>query len=122
MLEPTELRGNFVHRLQPSPANVPTARVRVRLYPDGGLARLRLLGRLTDRGRESHRLMLRNTLPPPDAVAWFQQCIDSEEWARQMTTARPFSSYTEMMETGDRIASLLGLPFDREAMRARLQL
>jgi len=122
LLDPTPLRGDFLQRMQPAPTNTPAERVRFRIYPDGGIARLRLIGSLTDRGRQSHRLLLRNTLPPPDAVAWFQQCLDSEEWARQMTSARPFGSLDQMKESAERIANSLGLTFDAEALRAKLQL
>ena len=122
LLDPTPLRGDFLQRMLPAQTNVPTGRVRVKIYPDGGIARLRLLGSLTDRGRESHRLMLRNTLPPPDAVGWFEQCLDSEEWARQMTSARPFGSMDQMKETAGQIANSLSLEFDAEVLRARLQL
>lgn len=122
LLAPTELRGDFPHRLQPTVLNVPTRRVRLRIYPDGGVGRFRLLGQLTNRGREAHRLLLRNTLPPPDAVAWFEQSIRNEEWARQMTSARPFASMDQMREMGESIAGSLGLDFDAEALRAKLQL
>ncbi len=122
LLAPTPLRGDQIHRLLPAPTNVPTERVRLCIYPDGGIARLRLLGSLTERGRQLHRLFLRNTLPPPDAVAWFQQCVESEEWARQMTSARPFATMDQMKETGIRIAKMLGLTVDADAVRAKLQL
>ena len=122
ILEPTTLRGDTLHRLQPAATNRPAERVRFRIYPDGGIGRLRLFGSLTERGRQMHRLMLRNTLPPPDAVAWFQQCIRSEEWARQMTSARPFASIDQMTDTADRIAHSLGLTVESEALRAKLQL
>lgn len=122
LLTLTTLRSDFLHRMQPTATNLPTERVRFKIYPDGGIARLRLVGSLTDHGRESHRLFLRNTLPPPDAVAWFQQCVESEEWARQMTSSRPFRSLDEMKEAGERIAGSLGLTVDTGAMRAKLQL
>lgn len=122
LLDQTPLRGDQIQRLLPAHTNVPTGRVRLRIYPDGGIARLRLMGALTSYGRESHRLFLRNTLPPPDAVAWFQQCVDSEEWARQMTSTRPFTTMDQMKETGARLASSLGLTFDAGALRAKLQL
>jgi allantoicase len=122
LLDWTPLRGDSVHRLQPGNANVPAERVRLRIYPDGAVARLRLPGHLTERGREAHRLLLRNTAPPPAAVLWFGQCLDSEEWARQMTSARPFASMDEMRETGERIARTLDLSIDAEALRTRLQL
>jgi len=122
LIDLTLLRGDYLHRLQPGFANTPSQRVRLRIYPDGGIARLRLVGHLTPRGRESHRLSLRNTLPPPNAVAWFEQCTGSEEWARQMTSARPFASMDQMLETGERIAGSLGLDADAAAVRAKLQL
>jgi allantoicase len=122
LLDLTALRGNLLHRLQPARSNMPTSRVRLRIYPDGGVARFRLLGNLTERGREAHRLILRNTLPPPNAVAWFEQCLPSEEWARQMTSARPFASMDQMGQTGEQLAELLGLNADIAALRTKLQL
>ena len=86
------------------------------------LSRLRLSGALTAQGHESHKLFLRNTLPPPNAVVWFEQCLDSEEWARQMTIARPFASMEQMNEMGNRIANVLGVPCDAGALRAKLLL
>ena len=122
LLDPTPLHVDQVNRLAPTAANVPVERVRFRIYPDGGVARLRMYGSLTERGREFHRILLRNTLPPPDAVVWFQQCLGSEEWARQMTSARPFANMDQMTETGNRLASVLGLKSDAGALRAKLQL
>ena len=122
LLDPAPLRPDLLHRFQPARTNIPTSRVRFRIYPDGGIARLRLYGHLTDQGRQEHRLILRNTLPPPNAVAWFEPMLDSEEWARQMTSARPFASMHHIIEIGERIATSLGLPFDTEALRAKLQL
>ena len=122
LLDPTRLRGDQAQHLSPSRPNIPVERVCLRIYPDGGIARLRLIGSLTAQGRENHRLLLRNTLPPPDAVTWFQQCLDSEEWARQMTSARPFTSFEQLKNLGDRIASSLGLAYDAQALHARLQL
>jgi allantoicase len=122
LLDWTALRGDVLHRLQPGSRNTPTARVRLRIYPDGAVARLRLPGHLTEQGSRAHRLLLRNTAPPPAAVLWFGQCVDSEEWARQMTSARPFASMDEMSETGERIARALELPVDADALRAKLQL
>jgi hypothetical protein len=48
--------------------------------------------------------------------------LNSEEWARQMTSARPFASMAQMKEIGERVATSLGLPLDAEALRAKLQL
>ena len=122
LLERVALRGDQLHRFAPAAGNVATDRVRFRIFPDGGVARLRLFGALTAAGVESYRIFLLNTLPPPDAVAWFQQCIDSEEWARQMTSGRPFVTLNQMRETGERVAELLGLRYDAAALRTKLQL
>ena len=122
LLDPIRLAGDQTLRFLPSAANIPASRVCLKIYPDGGIARLRLFGSLTEHGHENHRMLLRNTLPPPDAVVWFQQCFNNEEWARQMTSARPFPSLEQMKETGDHIASVLGLRYDAGALRAKLQL
>jgi len=122
LIDSTALRGDHLHRLEPGKSNVPTERVRLKIYPDGGVARLRLYGHLTDAGRQSHRLLLRNTLPPPNAIAWFEQALQSEEWARQMTSARPFASMDQMVDVGERVAGTLGLEADEGVLRSKLQL
>lgn len=68
ILPRTRLQPDTRHRfrLVPGPA---VDQVRLDVYPDGGLARLRLYGELTEAGRA--RLLLRwfNLLPPGQALA-----------------------------------------------------
>jgi allantoicase len=58
----TRLQPNTRHRFF-VPAHPPAVRVRINVYPDGGLARLRLFGTLSDRGREALALRRVNALP-----------------------------------------------------------
>jgi allantoicase len=52
------------YRLPPGP---PVTRVRINVYPDGGLARLRLVGRLTPAGQDAVALRWFNALPDGEA-------------------------------------------------------
>lgn len=54
LLPRTRLQPDTRHRFR-VPAAIPTTHVRLDIYPDGGMARLRLFGSLTASGRESFR-------------------------------------------------------------------
>jgi allantoicase len=62
LLEPIPLRPDTRHRI-PLPPGPPVTEVRMDAYPDGGMARLRLLGALTEDGADALRLRWLNTLP-----------------------------------------------------------
>ncbi|MDT8915499.1 allantoicase [Amycolatopsis sp. PS_44_ISF1] len=53
LLPRTRLQPDTRHRFALEDAGPPVTEARLDIYPDGGLARLRLLGELTDRGREA---------------------------------------------------------------------
>jgi allantoicase len=65
--------------------------VRINVYPDGGLARLRLTGRLTEAGRAALALRWFNALPAPEASAALAEAgLDATE-AAALTAARPLA-------------------------------
>lgn len=80
--------------------------VRFRIYPDGGVSRLRIWGVPTGEGREAHRLRRMNSWTPAIALRRFLECCASRRWAEEMTGARPFTSWSEVEETADEIWSL----------------
>ena len=47
LLARTELRANAVHRVALTRARASVTHVRLNIFPDGGVARLRLWGRVT---------------------------------------------------------------------------
>ena len=66
ILPRTRLQPDTRHRFRVSPAE-PATRVRLDVYPDGGMARLRLYGEPTEAGRAALALRWFNLLPPAQA-------------------------------------------------------
>ncbi|KDN81797.1 allantoicase [Kitasatospora cheerisanensis] len=68
LLPRTRLQPDTRHHFR-LPPGVPVTHVRINVYPDGGLARLRLTGRLTEAGRDAMALRWFNALPAAEAGA-----------------------------------------------------
>ena len=64
--------------------------VRLSIFPDGGIARLRVWGRVTDEGWQTAGLRWFNALPDADAIAALHQCCSSSAWATQVNAGRPY--------------------------------
>jgi allantoicase len=78
----------------------PFTHLRMNVYPDGGVSRLRVWGVATEAGRRAAAVGRVNTLF--DARELLQVCA-SKEWAQQMMAARPFSSWDAMVETATKL-------------------
>ena len=70
--------------------------VRFNIFPDGGVARLRVIGKLCRDGLE--RL---NALLPDEARAELLACCASARWASRMAAQRPFDSREELFNFAD---------------------
>lgn len=79
----------------------PFTHVRLNIFPDGGVARLRLFGTVTPLGRM-------NSLPHAEAEAAFLACCGSRAWACRMAESRPFADLSAMKDASDRISQTLG--------------
>lgn len=72
------------------PANGPgVTQVRLDVYPDGGMARLRLWGRPTREGRKRMGRTWFDSLPPRQAVTTLETAGASPDVARALAAARP---------------------------------
>jgi allantoicase len=98
ILRRTPLRAHARHVFEKELLPAAASRVRFVIHPDGGVSRLRIWGVPTEEGRAAHRLRLVNAWTPGVALATFLQCCRSERWAREMTGARPFSSWNSVEE------------------------
>jgi allantoicase len=103
ILPRVKLEANKRHIFQSELKPVSAARVRFRIYPDGGVSRLRIFGSPSEEGRAAHRLRLLNALTPSEARKRFLQCCGSPSWATAMTGARPFPSPLAIFESAERI-------------------
>ncbi len=76
----------------------PFTHVRLNIYPDGGVSRLRVHGRFGDMTISEF-----NKLSKEEAVNTLLLCCGSRNWAEQMAGNRPFTSRDEMFTKADEI-------------------
>ncbi|WP_082119172.1 allantoicase [Saccharothrix sp. ST-888] len=90
ILPRTRLQPDTRHRFRLT-ADRPVTHVRINVYPDGGLARLRLTGRLTEAGRAALALRWFNALPAAESEAALTGAGLDEAEATALTAARPLA-------------------------------
>ncbi|WP_018639687.1 allantoicase [Parafrankia elaeagni] len=80
---------------------VEATHVRVDAVPDGGLARLRLLGAPTAAGREALAMRWFDSLAPAAAREELLACCGSEDWADAVTARRPFGRLAALLPAAE---------------------
>jgi len=99
-------------------AHEPATEVRLQIFPDGGVSRLRLWGAVTAAGREAFGIERLNLLSAADAERELFACCGAQAWATAMVAARPLASLAAAQEKGRAIWSALGKLDWLEAFRA----
>jgi allantoicase len=97
LLPRTRLQPDTRHRLRVEPGR-PVTDVRLEVFPDGGIARLRLTGRLTEAGRTALALRWLNLLPAAEARAALSGAGLTQGEADALTAARPFADAQSVSE------------------------
>ncbi len=90
LLPRTRLQPDTRHRLRVEPRAAVTA-ARLDVFPDGGIARLRLTGRLTEAGRAAHALRWLDVLPAAEAEQALTEAGLTAAEAQALTAARPLA-------------------------------
>jgi allantoicase len=103
---PSALRAHTTHPYD-LPAPVRATHVRLRIYPDGGVARLHVYGRPTVEGWATARLRWLNALAPAAAERALLGCCGSLRWAASVTSARPFADRSALEAAVVRAEALL---------------
>ncbi|HEX2120858.1 MAG TPA: allantoicase [Thermoanaerobaculia bacterium] len=80
----------------------PFTHLRLNVFPDGGVSRLRVWGRATEEGRRAAAVRHVNAMF--DARELRKVCA-SARWAEEMFAARPFASWEEMLRAAEKIWS-----------------
>ncbi len=101
----TKLRADAVHPLTPTDAG-PWTHLRLRIYPDGGVSRLRVYGTPDDAGRPDPLVTRINE--DPDLAATLSRVCGSTRWIRGMVAAAPFASRAQLLGEADRLWWRLG--------------
>jgi allantoicase len=103
----TELLGRT--RLQPDtrhlfrlPATAEVTDVRLDVFPDGGLARVRLYGDLSVQGLAELGLRWLNSVPAAQAGQLLASCCASRAWVERMAAGRPYADLDALLEASDR--------------------
>jgi allantoicase len=111
ILPRTPLRPHTLHRFDEVAAAGPVTHARLNIYPDGGVARLRLFGMVTALDRL-------NALEAGEAQAALLTCCGSRAWARRMAESRPFLDWPHLVGVSDRTWWSLGREDRLEAFAA----
>jgi allantoicase len=108
LLPRIKLEANHRHLFKAELNTVGAAtHARLNIYPDGGVARLRLFGRPErplDRLTSVERL---NQVPNAEAHQALLDCCGAREWVARMLAHRPFQSIDHLLDTADHIWSEL---------------
>ncbi len=97
-------------------ARGPFTHLRLNVFPDGGVSRLRVWGKATENGKRAAAVRYINTLA--DATNELRNCCGSSKWAEAMTKARPFTDWDELTANADRIWAKASPDDWMEAFRA----
>ena len=113
----TKLKANHRHVLNRLPAVGPATHVRFDIYPDGGVARLRLFGRAATQGGSAPGINRFNKLARRKARKALLDCCGSKKWAEQMLRRIPFSDLASTLEAAEKTWAGLGREDWLEAFR-----
>lgn len=94
----------------------PFTQLRLNVFPDGGVSRLRAWGKATGNGRRAAAVRYINMLADP--ASSLRSCCGSVKWIEAFANARPFSDWDEMTGAAARIWSKLDSEDWLEAFRA----
>jgi allantoicase len=92
--------------------------VRLRIWPDGGISRLRLLGVVSEAGRERSGMAYLRAMPNPELEAALLGCCGSRAWASAVAKERPFATLFALKKRAGEIWSELPARDWGEAFRA----
>lgn len=99
IMEKQKLNGHHKHIFKDElKSSGPYTHIRLNIYPDGGISRLRIYGKFV-----SMTLDELNNLTDEEAINRLLLCCGSHRWAREMVEQRPFQSKNQLMELAETI-------------------
>jgi allantoicase len=102
LLSRTMLEANHRHVFRKQLRKVgPATHLRLQIYPDGGVSRLRILGRPERPADRLKGIELFNALPAAQARKALLDCCGSKKWAGQVLAQRPFAGATDLGNAAD---------------------
>lgn len=92
--------------------------LRLSIVPDGGVARLRAYGQVTDEGWRRHGVRLLDAMSVRDAEEVLLACCGSTAWATEMVRRRPFRRPHQLLDDAASVWEALDVGDQREAFAA----
>ncbi|MFO7299009.1 MAG: allantoicase [Actinomycetes bacterium] len=84
------------------PRPVHASFVRLDIHPDGGVARLRVMGRADREAAGRLRMAYVDSLPPDSAERFFRTACGSRRWVDAMVAGRPYRTVEGLFAAADR--------------------
>jgi allantoicase len=103
VLPQTKLKANSRHIFRDVQGAGVVTHVRLQIYPDGGVSRLRIFGKPETSTRDAGGLERLNQLQPSQAIKGLLDCCGSRKWAAAMAESRPFATGKELLAAADKI-------------------
>ncbi len=97
-------------------ANSEVLWVRLNIFPDGGVSRLRVWGELSSTGYEEARLLYLNSSNPHTLRTLLRQVCHSHRWVDELIALAPYSDLNELLKKGARAWSKCGESDWKEAL------
>ena len=121
ILPRTKLQAHTQHffesELKAEAKTKPYDYVRLNIFPDGGVSRLRIWGRAERPEDRLRGIELLNHLPEGQVCKALLDCCGSKKWADQMIAQMPFSSPAHLFEAASRTWAGLDRKDWRQALR-----
>ena len=97
LLGEVKLQAHTSHVFENELLNVENIKfVRLKIFPDGGISRLRLFGKVSKEGWEKVSIRDVNMTTSESATQQFLSACGSQKWAEAMVAARPFSDFVSL--------------------------
>jgi allantoicase len=107
VLPQTKLKPNHRHVFGKLNDVGAATHARFNIYPDGGVSRLRLIGRVVREGERVQGLQRLNRLSKTEARKALLDCCGSAMWAAQMLERMPFADVAYIFDTADKLWAAL---------------
>jgi allantoicase len=113
LLPKTNVEPHSVHTFEDElSGGIPATHVRLRIWPDGGVSRLRLFGIVTETGREAVGLAHLRAMDERALSASLTSCCGSTRWVDRMCEARaqsacPYGSLAALQQHAEKVWNAL---------------
>jgi allantoicase len=118
VLPDTKLQPDHLHCFEREvAAGIHASHVRLNIYPDGGISRLRVFGIPASEGRRRAVLRQLNVMDDRELRARLADFCAAPAWIDRMASARPFATPADVLSAADAAAEAAGSDDWREAFR-----